>query len=740
MLETEEFMAIDVYSPCPCGSGKKLKFCCHAIVGEMERVNQLQRSNQLQMALRALDELEESYPKNLWVCLTKAGILFGQGRAGDAKQSLSVLLEFTPDHPTAIALYAVACLQEDGFESAKPAIHRAFQKCIPAVSDVMSTVAFNVSVIKRMAGQFMAARQHLALAMRLAHESLQQQIFMQLLQLDGSTNTPYPTRGVHELQREFGNEQLQGETHRAFQLSDIGCWQEAAAIFDKLAEQQESKQQGDGQAADQAKLLQNAGLCHAWDGEESTAAETLRRAARLHDDVETSVECETIAQLLDLGHSKEGIKIVQAKFNVQSISKLLTMLDVQDRFLRLEIGEPDEQTAKHGPHPSGVYRILNCSKADFPAAAAVTRDNVPTSLATVTLFPENNQNKTPPRAVLIGVEGDEFDSSLALLTEAAGDEIKPDDLSDEERVVDVVASEFFGIQQQWQFPNETPVVVQRTIEKQHWQSFVDEVWPNNKMAALGGKSPLEAVGDAELQVPLMAGVYVLDACSDSEEFSLDVEAVRERLNLPKPAPMPVDADTPLSALSIMQLSRLPLKELTDSQLVHALNRALLMHRRSFLYPVLVEIDARPSCHGDVDMNRIYMTLTDLCQDELNYNEALDWIAKGLDHSTQGEQAFENELQWKLRELTVRVDDPSDPELSGLMQRLWDYYGEKLPELRQHLATLVAERNLPAPWESAAGIITADAGGAAIGDAGVWSPSAGEPSQGDEKKLWLPGQD
>ena len=728
-------MAVDVYSPCPCGSGKKLKFCCHAIVGEMERVNQLQQSNQLQMALRSLDELDQSHPNNLWVCLTKAGILFSQGRAGEAKQSLETLLEVVPDHLTALALYAVASLQQDGYELAKPAIHRAFQKCIPEVADVMSTVAFSISVLKRVTGQFMAARQHLTLAMRLADESLQQQIFMQLLQLDGSKDSPYPTRGVHELQREFSDEKLPSETQEAFQLSDVGCWQQAAEIFSELAEQRTEQQ-----ASDHAKLCQNAGLCQAWDGEETKAAESLHRAAGLHDDVETSVECETIAQLLDLSHSKEGIKIVRAKFRVESISKLLTMLDVQDRFLRIEIEEPDDKAANRGPHPSGVFQILNCAKADVPAVETLTRDNVPTSLATVTLFPENTENKEPPQAVVIGVEGDEIDSSLALFSEAAGDEIKPMDLSDEERVVDVVASEFYGIQQQWYFPDETPVAVQKTIEKQHWQNFVDEVWPNNKVAALGGKTPIEAADDDELQVPLLAAVYVLDACSDSEEFSLDVEAVRERLNLPKPTPMSIDEDTQLSVFSIMQLSRLPLKDLTDPQLVHALNRALLMDRRSFVYPLLVEIDSRPSCHDEVDMNRIYMTLTELCQDGLDYKEALEWTAKGLKHAATGEQAFENELQWKLRELTVRVDDPSDSDLPELLQRLWDYYGAKVPELRQHLTTLVQQRNLPAPWESAAGITTADAGSAGIDDAGVWSPSAGEPSQGDEKKLWLPGQD
>ena len=49
-------MAIEPYSPCPCGSGRKLKFCCQAILSEMERVLEFQQNNQPRMALAALDE------------------------------------------------------------------------------------------------------------------------------------------------------------------------------------------------------------------------------------------------------------------------------------------------------------------------------------------------------------------------------------------------------------------------------------------------------------------------------------------------------------------------------------------------------------------------------------------------------------------------------------------------------------------------------------------------------------
>ena len=35
----------DVYQICPCGSGKKIKFCCQAIIAEMLKVSELQESS-----------------------------------------------------------------------------------------------------------------------------------------------------------------------------------------------------------------------------------------------------------------------------------------------------------------------------------------------------------------------------------------------------------------------------------------------------------------------------------------------------------------------------------------------------------------------------------------------------------------------------------------------------------------------------------------------------------------------
>ena len=50
-------MTPDLYSPCPCGSGKKFKFCCQAIYRGIEHAVQQDQAGQHEAALRTMDQL-----------------------------------------------------------------------------------------------------------------------------------------------------------------------------------------------------------------------------------------------------------------------------------------------------------------------------------------------------------------------------------------------------------------------------------------------------------------------------------------------------------------------------------------------------------------------------------------------------------------------------------------------------------------------------------------------------------
>ena len=89
-------MPLDLYDPCPCGSGQKLKFCCRDLSDDMERVLKFQENNQPRMALNALDELGKKHPENTWVRTTRGGLLFDAGDLQGAHRELAEVIARTP--------------------------------------------------------------------------------------------------------------------------------------------------------------------------------------------------------------------------------------------------------------------------------------------------------------------------------------------------------------------------------------------------------------------------------------------------------------------------------------------------------------------------------------------------------------------------------------------------------------------------------------------------------------------
>lgn len=72
-------MPLSPYDPCPCGSGKKLKFCCQSIADEMDRAMRLTDGNQPRVALQQLEALARKNPTNPWIATTRALIHGGTG-------------------------------------------------------------------------------------------------------------------------------------------------------------------------------------------------------------------------------------------------------------------------------------------------------------------------------------------------------------------------------------------------------------------------------------------------------------------------------------------------------------------------------------------------------------------------------------------------------------------------------------------------------------------------------------
>src|SRR3954451_19658546 len=80
--------AVDPYSPCPCGSGQKFKWCCQKVEAFADRAERLFEGGQVEAAFQALDEGLRKVPDNPWLMLRKALIHFRRREPARARPLL----------------------------------------------------------------------------------------------------------------------------------------------------------------------------------------------------------------------------------------------------------------------------------------------------------------------------------------------------------------------------------------------------------------------------------------------------------------------------------------------------------------------------------------------------------------------------------------------------------------------------------------------------------------------------
>ena len=712
----------DPYEPCPCGSGKKLKFCCLSIADEMDRIHRLSTGNQPHVALQHLERLARKFPANPWVGTTRAIILLEQGDARSARDVLRALIEHQPDHEFTIVLLAAALFQDEGIDAAKKAIHRAFQRSAKKYPSMVSGLARAMASILANRQQVMAAREHLGLALRLAPEKQRQELFVQLLEFDGDEAIPYPMRGTHLLPAIEGTEEQQKEIRKAQKYAAVGCWSTAADLFLLLTRAM----------PESAEAWHSAGLCRVWDGDEATAAEALHRAAQLYGDVAAAVECETLAQLFDRHMTKDVVDICTYQGSLESVGRLLTVLDEHPRLLRLKL------PSNNSPQPNApvaAYQVLDRPKWTGDDFTSLTLDSLPRLQAQITIFDVDATDNAPPMLFLSGDRGAALTAAHALIESVTAGLMQWVADKPQPEVTGGIPTESLTLRWNWSLPEKTPLRISRKLKDQQWRTILDETWPTAPLTALGGRSPKDAAADPKCKIALTAALFLFDAHCQQQGHELNLDAMLAKFDL---APLPlleVDERTLLSGQSVMQMHRLPVDQLSDAQLNAVVNRALLTHHNRFLYSVLKVALTRPACKAELDLQRVYRAAVELCTRHGRHEEALQWINEARASAPEDGSNFEYNLNWDMTELTVRLEEPSDPGLQPLFDRLVNYYSPKVPQMRGHVERLLQSVGIPSPWESIS-LITAGSLSAPVG--GVWTPGTPAPAAGGNK-LWLPGQ-
>ena len=122
---------VDPYSPCPCGSDKKFKWCCQKVEAYAERAHRLEDNGQHNAALAAYDEGLAKVPRNPWLLLRKSVLLIELQKLDEAKRCVATVLQYQPDQLGASVLLCRLVLATEGPAAAAAELQRALLHARP---------------------------------------------------------------------------------------------------------------------------------------------------------------------------------------------------------------------------------------------------------------------------------------------------------------------------------------------------------------------------------------------------------------------------------------------------------------------------------------------------------------------------------------------------------------------------------------------------------------------------------
>ena len=711
-------MAVDPYAMCPCGSGKKLKFCCTDLVGDIEKIQRMIEGDQPRAALQHASQTLAQHPGRSSLLDLKAKLELMLGELSDAEATVAEFIERDPKNSAAFAQQAVVQAASQGGRAGVLPLQHA----LTLVTDTMPRrVLEGIGAVGQallIEGNIFAARAHLWLYQGIAGKQDTRALDL-LMRLNQSAGLPLLLRDHLYMKPLPEGHEGAPDFDRAQVFASRGMWQPAVQVLDALC----------GLYTSLPSLIYNRALVQGWLGDTQAFAKGMHEYAAAYPSEQDpiawddAVETEALAQLVDPELKDPAIDVIKLTYPVQDEVALLENLTGNRQIASYEI-DPAEHTAEEGPPPRAAYLLLD--KLLPESGTQITREEVPSVVGVLSHY--GKQTDREERLELVLDRSDAFDSHRELLQSAAGNAVGP--LLEEERIGESSAAEQV-LSWRWHFPVDTPPIRRRELLSEQRRHAILHDWPAMPRAVLSGKSPTDAAQDESLRVALSAAVLLLEQGGNNQRHSDAFGELRQQLGLPTPEPIdPSDLD--VEQLPIGRLTRLNFDKLSDQDLVSLYQRAAVIGARGAVATTAREIIKRPTAAELTDIDEAFVRLI---TEEEDTNAALQMLDEARQRS---ESLGKSTASWDLLELELHIVEGSPDEANRVLTHLRQEHLEEpgvAEQLYQIMYALGAtpETMQAAPADQPAGV-TAEP--AAAAGAKIWTPG-GDADAGGGQKLWTP---
>jgi tetratricopeptide (TPR) repeat protein len=644
-------VSIDPYAQCPCGSGKKFKWCCQPYHPDVVKAFEAVENGQPEIAEKLIGQLVKQYANNPVLQVRHAQLLARQQRFEQAEQALDRALELDPHHAFAHYVRGMLRLGEGEIIGALMLFRRAAEFCVPEATEHLSQVLQSIAECELKLNRPVAARAALAAAVVLTPK-------------DG------------ELQQTFEN--LFGEppqppacARKPYRLRDLPAdlppplrklQQEAAALVPRgrfAAACQLLAQISDAQP-DQPSACFNHGLVLAYLGESAGALTQLARSLERETDEQRATETAALMEVLRCGHGADtpnDHETHQVFLSIRDPQRVVRLMQDYERQGRILGAQLRQETGTL----EGIFTVARPS-------LVVTADQQHYALhgayfliagPEMLLF-RNNQ------ALLRQLVSELLSSSDGALVETRSRRV-PCNFGDV--LLDAI---LFPAK-----PNLTALEVQ-VKRREYAQQYFEEQWINQPRHSLDGLTPAAAAQTPIGRKRLLGVIQFIADCAEGYHRGVgeaagqlyDFDRLRRRLGLAGAQP-PADLTSDISGLTADQLAQLPIDALTLGQLEEAF-RAAMGHKQA-------ELAARfalAATRAPIDPARAdrYPYFAYLARQALSHNQfevALELLQQGEadDRTHNGGQRASDYLLQRGQVLTRRADPPAaEATFAELLQR------------------------------------------------------------------------
>lgn len=717
-------MTIDQYELCPCGSNKKVKFCCARDV--LPEINKVLTALQGDQRVAALDHVNHAIEKKGDKdCLLniKTNILLQLGEEDQARETAKQVLKKNPDNPIALANHGLLDAAAGKLDAAVDKL----QQCLDLIGDSMPYSVIEaikiVGLSLLQSGRITAGRSHLMLY-QVLHPDADEQVSRLVSRTFMTPKIPALLKVEMPIVQPPTDQPWSEKAQQAIERGARGRWLTAIEMLQDL----------DEQYPEQPVIRRNLAIYQNCLGTPEDMAEAWSDYAHTPGvDFEDAVEAEAFAQLIDPDLEAQTLDVVSVTYDLTDIGKLMETLATDRRCDEVPINE--QGLAEDEPRPKISYLVFDRERPE--TSAGLTRETVPNVYGQIYVY--GKQTDRNARVELVTTRNDQFEQKVKQIESVLGDLIGE---QQETEVVGQVTRLSDTLTWDWQFPEDTPHELQTRLLNEQRRIIMLEKWPKLPQPSLGGKAPEEVVGQDKYRIALAAAVLLLEMTTEYQiSSSVGLDELRDKLQVPRRKIHTRDDFENVQDISAVRLGQVDYSTFNDEDLVAVFQKAGIVASYKALHDICEEILKRDSLEDDIDKSSVYLMLARM-QPDLESSLSLIQKARNIciDKKVSPARTLIAEMEARLERGDIqRVPDLireieskyiREPGVGNELMRVLVRFGIVDPSGNPNQPPREPVVKEPAP----------------SGSSYVWTPEGAQPPTGtpeppaEEKKIWVPGMD